>query len=148
MPVLDNQKEELLAQGVAKGMSQVAAYVAAGYGDNDGNACFKIKGNKRIEDRVKELQSEMAIETKIDANWITDKLTLIVKRCLEAGVVLDDKGKAIGYDKMDSSGANSSLDKLAKHVGYYGVDNKQQNETKVPDELRKFLKDKGVEIGE
>lgn len=149
MPVLDNQKEELVAQGIAKGMTQLAAYTSAGFKEDDGNAQRYVTGNDRVLIRVKELQAEMAEQTKIDANWITEKLTIIVEKCMESGVVKNKDGDAIGYNRMDPSGANSSLDKLAKHVGYYGVDNKQQNpDSKVSDQLKEYLKDKGVEIGE
>src|SRR5262245_54104384 len=55
MPALTNPKHELFAQGLASGLSASAAYEAAGYTPNDGNA-IRLKGNERVRRRVEELQ--------------------------------------------------------------------------------------------
>jgi hypothetical protein len=44
MPVLPNNKHELFAQGLAKGLSADAAYQAAGYKRDRGNAARKSNG--------------------------------------------------------------------------------------------------------
>lgn len=59
MGVLKNIKHENFAQGIAKGMTADAAYQAAGYKPNDGNAC-RLKGNERVRARVRELADDAA----------------------------------------------------------------------------------------
>jgi hypothetical protein len=55
MPALSNHKHELFAQALVSGQSASAAYVAAGYAANDGNAA-RLNGNDRVRERVAELQ--------------------------------------------------------------------------------------------
>jgi len=54
MGILKNIKHEKFAQGIVKGMTIDAAYVAAGYKPNDSNAS-RLNGNDRIRARVAEL---------------------------------------------------------------------------------------------
>lgn len=56
MPVLKNPKHEIFAQGVAKGMTAVAAYAAAGYKPHLGNPARLLSEND-IRSRVFEIQS-------------------------------------------------------------------------------------------
>src|SRR6476659_7789253 len=57
MPALRNQRRELFAQGLARGMSAAQAYREAGYVDNRRNASA-LKANQDILARVLELQAE------------------------------------------------------------------------------------------
>jgi hypothetical protein len=57
MPALLNPKHELFAQGLAKGLSADAAYQAAGYKKNRGNAT-RMKADESILRRLAELQSK------------------------------------------------------------------------------------------
>lgn len=59
MPVLDNPKHERFAQGLAKGKTQIASYVDAGYKPDDG-AANRLSGNVRIQARVAELLTRAA----------------------------------------------------------------------------------------
>lgn len=73
MPILDNPQHELFAQGVAKGMTLVAAYEKAGYEPHDSNAA-RLIGNDRIADRVAELQELAAKRTLVTIDRLTDEL--------------------------------------------------------------------------
>jgi phage terminase small subunit len=55
MPALANPKHELFAQGLFQGMTADAAYQAAGYAANRGNAA-RLKADESIMKRVEELQ--------------------------------------------------------------------------------------------
>ena len=65
MPVLKNQRHELFAQALAKGMTQVAAYEVAGYKldaapkDGPGHPS-RLAEDGRIRERVAELQGAAA----------------------------------------------------------------------------------------
>jgi hypothetical protein len=59
MPILPNHKHELFAQGLAKGLSADAAYQAAGYKRDRGNAA-RLTANDSIQKRVAEIQGKAA----------------------------------------------------------------------------------------
>src|SRR5689334_18294363 len=54
---LDNTRHEIFATSLCKGMSASAAYVAAGYKRNDGNAS-RLRWNEKVLARVAELQDQ------------------------------------------------------------------------------------------
>lgn len=62
MPVLSNARHERYAQELAKGQSADAAYQAAGYKPDRGNAS-RLTTNDSVSQRVAELQAEMAAQT-------------------------------------------------------------------------------------
>lgn len=64
MAALTNPKHERFAQELAKGKSASEAYVLAGYKANDGNAST-LKGNQKVEDRVRELLERGAIKVEL-----------------------------------------------------------------------------------
>ena len=59
MPVLTNQRHELFAQALAKGMTQDKAYAVAGYKPDQPHA-NRLALNGMIKDRVAELQQKGA----------------------------------------------------------------------------------------
>ena len=64
MPALKNPKHEhLRCSALAKGMSQVDAYEAAGYEPDMPNAC-RLTRNDKVKARVRELQHRVAQLTK------------------------------------------------------------------------------------
>lgn len=64
MPILENPKHELFAQGVAKGMTEYAAYKAAGMGGKNENStranASRLRSNEIISARISEIQAEVA----------------------------------------------------------------------------------------
>lgn len=71
MPVLPNPRHELFAQELAKGKSQIAAYVDAGYKRDDGaSARMAVK----VKERVAELLAEAAKETVVTVGDIARQL--------------------------------------------------------------------------
>lgn len=76
MPVLRNQKHELFAQGLAKGMTADAAYVAAGYKENRKNAS-RLKANERVAARVDEILGSAARRVEVSASRVIEELAKI-----------------------------------------------------------------------
>lgn len=64
MAVLSNAKHERFAQGLAKGETADAAYIAAGYKPHTSNPA-RLSGNERIKARVAELLGRAASKTEI-----------------------------------------------------------------------------------
>jgi len=62
MGVLANTKHELFAQALAKGKTQIDAYVAAGYKPNESHAARLVR-NGKVQARVAELQERAANRT-------------------------------------------------------------------------------------
>jgi hypothetical protein len=67
MPSLKNNRHELMAQGVAKGLTQTKAYIEAGYSQGDARAKSSrlLATNGNIQGRVKELQNQAAIRCEL-----------------------------------------------------------------------------------
>ena len=76
MPILDNPKHELFAQGLAVGKSQRQAYLEVGYKDNAGtdSAAAKLYGNIRIKARVQEIQTTAAKAIQLTIESLTEGL--------------------------------------------------------------------------
>jgi phage terminase small subunit len=64
MPVLSNIKHERFAQELAKGLTQVQAYEAAGYKPDIGAAC-RLSKNVKVMARVNEIKERGAIRAEI-----------------------------------------------------------------------------------
>lgn len=76
---LKNQRHEAFAQELAKGQSNVSAYVAAGYSPDRG-AASRLSSNVSIRKRVAELKEAAADRTAITIASITDRLLKIAKK--------------------------------------------------------------------
>lgn len=84
MPALTNARHERFAQELAKGETADAAYVAAGYAPNRGNAA-RLKANEDVAGRVAEIQERAATRTEVTVATITERL-----------LRLADKGESLG----------------------------------------------------
>jgi phage terminase small subunit len=76
---LRNTRHERFCQALLEGKSATAAYEAAGYAKDDGNAA-RLRVNPRIQERLVELQNEVAGATKITVASLLDELEEARKR--------------------------------------------------------------------
>jgi adenosyl cobinamide kinase/adenosyl cobinamide phosphate guanylyltransferase len=101
---LKNARHERFAQELAKGSTSDAAYIAAGFKANRGNAT-RLKANESVFDRVQEIKgvtAEKVIEkTGIDAAWVLTKAAELHAKALE---------------EKQLSVAKGALDLIGKHV--------------------------------
>jgi Terminase small subunit len=95
MPVLPKHKHELFAQGLAKGLSADAAYQAAGYKRDRGNAT-RLTANDSIQKRVVEIQDKAAENVEVSKAWVMERLKEIVERAMQAVPHLDHEGNPTG----------------------------------------------------
>ena len=72
MPILKNQRRELFAQGLAKGLSGDAAHTAAGYAPNRRNVSA-LKTKKDIIDRVQELMRDKVDRHVLSRQYVIDR---------------------------------------------------------------------------
>lgn len=73
MSVLRNQRHELFAQGLAKGLPASTAYADAGFKPHEGNAS-RLSANEKVKARVTELKERAAARTEITVAKITERL--------------------------------------------------------------------------
>lgn len=114
MPILDNQRHEAFARGLAEGLSLVDAYERAGYRRNDGNSA-RLKGDDRIRARVAELQQMAAQTTSVTVESITAELDEAKKFAKEVGAASAFVTAIMGKAKLnglliDKTEVSGSLD--------------------------------------
>jgi hypothetical protein len=101
MPVLDNPRWELAAQEVAQGKTQLEAIEAAGYAPHDSNAA-RLIGNDRVKLRIRELQEQAAVTTKITIEGQLAKLEQLLaqaqqlKQCSAAIAAIREQNELAG----------------------------------------------------
>lgn len=121
MPVLDNQKHELFAQGIAKGQSQREAYMQAGYTATgaaaDVNAC-KLLSDAKVSDRVKEIQGRAANGISYDLSWFLEQGASLFKAAKDAG---------------DHAAASAQYQRLATVAGVWVEKTEGKTQTTVRD---------------
>lgn len=103
MPILANQQHEAYAQALASGHNAHEAYELAGYKPDAkrGNAT-RLKANKQVRARVKELQLAAAERTEITIASLT-------------AMYLDDRRRAHEINQL--SVAKGAVDSIAKLHG-------------------------------
>lgn len=80
MAQLENSRHERFAQELAKGSTADAAYVAAGFSENRGNAT-RLKANESVEARVSEILGRAATRTEITVASLSERLLKILAKC-------------------------------------------------------------------
>lgn len=156
--IADNPRHERYAQGLAAGLTQLAAYEKAGYSPNAGSASTLAK-NPKIKARVTELLELAADEAIVTAEQVLIELKRIgfsniaeVVSWTQAGVgirdsstIPEDTHRAIAeVSEHRTDGESSSsrsfkfkmhdklkaLEMLGRHLGVFAADNKQQQSDK------------------
>ena len=115
MGALSNRKHELFAQELAKGATQDAAYVSAGYKPDRG-AASRLSAKVNIQARVSELQERAAIKVETTVEDIARQLDEDRKLAISLGqpsaAVSATLGKAkvlgliVDRTKNEHTGAN------------------------------------------
>jgi hypothetical protein len=81
MAILENQRWELFAQGLAKGLTQGEAYVQAGHKPSP-SAPSRLFENVRIKGRVQELIGRQAVEIIVTKQYVTEALVDNLEKAL------------------------------------------------------------------
>jgi phage terminase small subunit len=132
MPPLSNARHERFVGLLLEGRSASAAYAEAGYQPDDGNAA-KLKAHPRVQQRLAELQTEVAKDTKVTVASLLaefeearikatslDQMSAAVRSISEkarlSGLMVEKKQVEIGGpgDFSNCSNAESIVDELVK----------------------------------
>lgn len=104
MPILPNQRHELFAQGVAKGLSATAAYIAAGYSENGADvSASRLLGIARIKDRVFEIQSGAVRKTEVTIQRVVEEYAKLA--FLDIRKAFDYDGNLLDIQDLDDDTA-------------------------------------------
>jgi hypothetical protein len=114
MPVLPNNKHELFAQGLAKGLSADAAYQAAGYKPHRGNAA-RLRANEIIQRRIAEILGKAAEKAEVNK----ERLKETVERAMQAVPHLDHEGNPTGVYTYQGNVAIKALEMLGRELGMF-----------------------------
>lgn len=139
MAKLENEKWEIFCQEYITDFNGTQAAIRAGYSAKTANRIANQNLSKLdIQARIKELTQKKVERIEYNQDDVMRDLIEVKNRCMQKVPVMyfdkvdkcykqekDDDGNNVW--KFDSQGANSALDKLAKHTGFYEMDNKQRN---------------------
>lgn len=135
-------REFKFADAILRGLTNVEAAREAGYSEKGLTVqAHRLLSNVniaeyiRIETELKEIERRKRIE--VDDLWLTEQFKEIYNRCMQRIPVMkydremqmmvqevDEDGE--GVWTFDSTGANRALENIAKHIGYFELDNKQR----------------------
>ena len=136
MPVLENPKHEMFAQGLASGLTIDKAYEQAGFKPSLANGCV-LKNKPHILKRIKELLEERekihqeatakAIEaTSLSKEWVLARLKENAERALQIIPVMGPDGPSGEY-KYEGSVANRALELIGKELQMFKDISKVEN---------------------
>jgi phage terminase small subunit len=139
------QKEFKFADAVLRGVPHHIAVTEAGYNCKTQQA-MSVQANRllnnvnvssyiALEREKREIERRKNIE--IDDLWITEQFKEVYNRCMQRIAVMrfDRETRTLvqettedgeGVWTFDSAGANRALENLAKHIGYFELDNRQR----------------------
>lgn len=138
-----NVKELVFANLLLRGISGKDAVIEAGFSSKSPTTTAAIVSKrphvaKYIEEQSKAMRDVVKEQLEVDEIWITKKFKEIFYRCTAGGMPItkidetgqtqlarDENGNII-HEINDTVGAIKALENIAKHIGYYELDNKQK----------------------
>ena len=129
MPVLANARHESFSQNLTKGMSEVAAYEAAGYTRDLGNACH-LAQKPHIRARVQELMARAGRRAEITAARVLQEMAKLAFYNPADYIKIDEDGSAIvDLSKLDRDQAAAITEVISER----GEDGKVKTRIKLAD---------------
>ncbi len=136
---LEDVRHEEVAQRLADGTTQLAAYTAVYRPDTDvseysakerntaTSSASQLCRQTDIRERVRTLLEQRSAarlkvrieDMKVSRGFITDRLIALVDRCMQAVPVLNRQGDAVGIYKFEPNGAVKALELLGIEQGMF-----------------------------
>lgn len=106
------------------------------------NQASRMLSKSHIIARVNERRRELSEVTKVNQEWVLNRLIEISNKCVQAVPVmefdpiakemkqkkaLNDKGEEVGVFMFDSNGANKATELIGKHLGFFEKDKQPIN---------------------
>ena len=113
-------RQDNFARYVAKGMTETAAAIRAGYSAKTARANVnRLMAIDGVRSLIEQLRTEVSAKCEVDLAFVIGGLRANALRCQTAVPVLDADGEPIGEYRFDSSGSNKALELLGKHLGAF-----------------------------
>jgi phage terminase small subunit len=129
MPVLANARHESFSQNPTKGMSEVAAYEAAGYTRDLGNACH-LAQKPHIRARVQELMEKAGKRAEITAARVLEEMAKLAFHNPADYIKIEDDGTAVvDLSELDRDQAAAITEVISER----GEDGKVKTRIKLAD---------------
>lgn len=153
-----NDKQKKFCNEYLIDLNATQAAIRAGYSEKTARSIANENLTKpNIQKYIQELQEGIKKRNRITQDEILQDLIEVKNRCMQNVPVMyfdrvDKEWKHEGADcgeplyKFDSQGAVKALDLIAKHIGFYEIDNTQQSTSiivnnNVVDDVLKKLKE-------
>jgi hypothetical protein len=127
MPALENERWEIYAQGLASGLSQGRAYIAAGYFPSAASAS-RLSRNVKVLDRVSELKQRSADRVALSKCYVLEAVVENLEKALGRRPVRVTSRQKVGeeYQNVQSNVflyrgdvANAALKLLGAELGLF-----------------------------
>ena len=116
-------QQTAFVENVAKGKPHSIAYVEAGYACKNMNvaksAASRLLTNVNVKVALDKLMNKVAKKAEWDVGRLISSFEEIFERSMQHEQVFLANGEATGEYKFDASGANKSLENIAKIIGAY-----------------------------
>jgi phage terminase small subunit len=100
--------------------SATRAYVKAGGRGAPGSSArqqaARLMADGGVARALDAARRERSARLRIDADWVTERLVMIINRCMTIEEVYDSVGERTGVFKFDTAGANSAIRTLVLHL--------------------------------
>lgn len=132
------------ADAILRGLGNIEAAEEAGFKGSKSTLAVTAQRmyndnniQKYISLELQRLEAERRKKIEVDDLWITEQFKEIYNRCMQRIAVMrfDREARTMvqettedgeGVWTFDSAGANRALENLAKHIGYFELDNRQR----------------------
>ncbi len=139
------RKQELFAEHLVAGYSKLQAAIMAGFSERSAhNAANRMMKDSSVLALIEDKKAVRSLELqkKAEEDWMSPEniakgFRNIYHRCMESEEVMrwdpvqkrmvpvvDEEGRTV-Y-QFDSNGANRAWENIAKHIGFYELDNSQK----------------------
>jgi hypothetical protein len=112
MARLKNPKEEQFAQALARDQQMHDSEIYNRIWNNNSGRSNASSTKKRIQPRIDEIRSEIAVSSTYDENFLLGRLIQILDRCMEGVARRDRQGNETGWWTFDAKGALRAVEML------------------------------------
>lgn len=117
-------------------LNATKAAIRAGYSEKSARSkASQLLDDPEVQAYIEKRQKRLSDKMNWTHERILQRFSEISDRCMQAEPVLDKEGNPTGEYKFDPNGAIKATENIAKHLGFYEVDNRQKSTQLVADKI-------------
>lgn len=117
-------------------LNATKAAIRAGYSEKSARSkASQLLDDPEVQAYIEKKQKRLSEKMNWTHERILQRFSDISDRCMQAEPVLDKDGEPTGEYKFDANGAIKATENIAKHLGFYEVDNRQKSTQLVADKI-------------